>query len=166
MTANVRGRLRSWLLGGDPPRPAGPGDAAELAVAARAQGLAGRLDTALSSAPNDPAWPQPARAVLRDAHRAALLHGTRLLSVAGRVQRLLGALGLRALPLKGVALAAGGFVDLGERPMVDLDLLLLDDWDRAVEALAGAGFERGEAADTRSAFATPRPPRCWSCTTA
>lgn len=144
---DARERLRLWLLNGDRPQPAGAADAADLADAARAQGLAGRLDHALTAAPNHPAWPEPARAVLRDAHRAALLHGTRLLSVAASVQRLLGALGLRTLPLKGVALAAAGFVEVAERPMVDLDLLLLDDWDPAVGALTGAGFQRGEAAD-------------------
>jgi len=147
MTADVRERLRFWVLSGDPPQPVGAADAADLADAARAQGLAGRLDDALTAAPSHPAWPEPARAVLRDAHRAALLHGTRLQSVAARVQRLLGGLGLRTLPLKGVALAAAGCVEVAERPMVDVDLLLLDAWDPAVAALTSAGFQRGEAAD-------------------
>jgi len=50
MTAEVRERLRVWLLNGDRPQPAGAADAAELADAARAQGLAGRLDEALARA--------------------------------------------------------------------------------------------------------------------
>lgn len=143
----ARERLRRWLIGGELPHPAAAADAVELARAARALGLAGRLDQALTAAPNDKAWPDTTRAGLRDAHRAVLLHGTRLLSLALRVQRLLETQGLRALPLKGVALAAAGYVGVAERPMGDADLLLLDDWDPAVAALRSAAFEPGEVAD-------------------
>ncbi|HLA77457.1 MAG TPA: nucleotidyltransferase family protein [Vicinamibacteria bacterium] len=147
MAAEARERLRRWLVSGELPRPAGATDADELARAARDLGLAGCLDERLTATPNAAWWPQAARASLRDAHRAALLHGTRLLSLALRVQHLLGAQGLRGLPLKGVALLAGGYVGPGERPMGDADLLLLDAWDPAVRALTDAGFTRGEAAD-------------------
>ncbi len=148
MTAGARERLRRWLVnGGEPPRPAGAADAETLAQAARDLGLAGRLDLGLIATPNDPAWPPAARTGLRDAHRAALLHGTRLLSLATRVQHLLGERGLRALPLKGVALLAAGHVPPGQRPMGDADLLLLDAWDPAVETLTAEGFTPGETAD-------------------
>lgn len=155
MTAEARERLRLWLASGELPQPAAAADAIELTRAARALGLAGRLDEALTATPNDQAWPDAARAVLRDAHRAVLLHGTRLLSLAKSVQRLLEAQGLRALPLKGVALAAAGYVGVAERPMGDADLLLLDDWDPAVGALTAAGFRRGEVADHALSFHDP-----------
>jgi len=147
-----RAALREWLAGGTPPPPGPPEHAEAVAAAAAAQGVAGLLDAALGAAPG---WPEPVRAGLRAAHRAALVRGVRQLDLARRALGLLEQAGVRALPLKGAALAEALYDSVAERPMGDVDVLVLDDWPRATRALAEAGFVEDERADHAWSLADP-----------
>jgi hypothetical protein len=79
----------------------------------------------------------------------------RQLDTASRVENLLGARGIRCLPLKGVAFAERLYDSVAHRPMGDVDLLALDDWPRAVALLEEAGFTERERADHARAVVDP-----------
>lgn len=153
LSKNAPARLREWLLSGQPPRPSDPAEAEPLARDAREQGLLGLLDAALEAdlAP----WPPAVRRALRDGHRALLLRGVRQLDLMGRVQDLFERRGLRALPLKGAALAETYYDSVGERPMSDVDALALDDWTASVRALSEVGFAEVGRADHAWSFVDP-----------
>jgi hypothetical protein len=86
-------------------------------------------------------WPQGVLASLRRAQRGDLARGERQIACAGRVLRRLNAAGLRALPLKGAALAEDLYDSLSKRPMADIDILVLDDAPAARRLLRADGFE-------------------------
>jgi hypothetical protein len=134
-----RARLRAWLLDGVLPRPADAGDARALAFVAVRHGLAAWLDEALPA--SDPAWPEPLREELKQAHRRSFFDATQRLDLARRIQSLLDAQGLRVLPLKGAALSESLYPSPAHRPMADVDMLALDRPEEARRALAGAGFQ-------------------------
>jgi hypothetical protein len=87
--------------------------------------------------------------------RAGLARGLRLVHLAGRAQALLSARGLRSLPLKGAALAESLYDSVGFRPMLDADLLVLDAWPDAVEALLVEGYRAAVLADHATVFVCP-----------
>ncbi len=116
------------------------------------QGLAGLLYQAIGQQSD---WPDAARSALRRADQEAFAYGVRQLDTASRVQQLLGAEGLRCLPLKGVALAERLYDSVAHRPMADVDLLVLDDWPRAITLLQEAGLAEQEQADHARGFLDP-----------
>jgi hypothetical protein len=137
--------LRDWLVSGEIPRPADVEQARILALTAQAQGLAGILHSVLP--PLTDGWTFTSRDELRKSYRTAFIRGNRQLESAARVQRLLEQKGLRALPLKGAALATTLYDSVAERPMADVDILALDDWETSVETLRAVGFEEVGRAD-------------------
>ena len=148
----ARAAVRAWLLSGQPPAPPGP-PAAALVSAAAAQGLAGLLDGA--AARSGRALPPDLAQPLRRAHLGAVAASERHLGVARRALDLLAAEGLRALPLKGAAVAGWLYDSPGERPMGDVDVLALDDWERSRRALERAGYVEQERADHARSYRAP-----------
>jgi hypothetical protein len=144
--------LCAWLAGGAAPRPVDAPQAEALAEAASAHGLAALLDGALGA---DATWPEPTRHRLREVHRAIFARGVRQLDLAARVLDLLEREGLRALPLKGAALAETHYDSVAERPMGDVDVLVLEGWTAAVGRLKAAGFLELERADHAWSFCDP-----------
>jgi hypothetical protein len=148
-----RALLGGWLATGDlPPAPVGA-LASLLVEAAREQGLAGLLHQGIDEQRGR--WPDAARMALRWADQEAFAFGVRQLDAAGRIQGLLGARGVRCLPLKGAALAERLYDSVAHRPMADVDLLVLDEWPRAVRLLEKAGFADQGQADHARAFLDP-----------
>jgi hypothetical protein len=92
---------------------------------------------------------------LRRAEQEDFAFGVRQLDTASRVQDLLGARGVRCLPLKGAALAERLYDSVAHRPMADVDLLVLDEWPLAVALLEKAGFAEQGQADHARAFLDP-----------
>ena len=139
-----RALLREWLVSGVTPLPAGAAGSGELLAEARRQGLVGLLAS-------EPAFldgqPREAREAWREDARRLLVRGVVQLDLAGRVLRRLEAAGLRALPLKGAAVAESLYDSVGERPMSDLDVLALDDAQPAERLLAEEGLSVAERAD-------------------
>ena len=145
-----RARLREWLLSGTPPIPAGIGEAEALVEAAREQKLAGLLYSAINGAGT--AWPENSRDLLKERYQHHFVQGVAQLELAGRVQNLLAVAGLRAVPLKGAAVSLRLYDSEAERPMGDVDLLLLDSWDDALPLLARAGLTEEHRADHAWSF--------------
>ncbi len=145
--------LGRWLVTGE--LPAAPDEtlARRLAEAARQQGIAGLLNSAIVE--QRVRWPEAARTVLRLAEQEDFAIGVRQLDIACRVQDLLGARGVRCLPLKGAALAERLYDSVAHRPMADVDLLVLDEWPRAVTLLEETGFAEQGQADHARAFLDP-----------
>jgi hypothetical protein len=153
-SAPAREALRRWLAtGAAVPAPRGDAEAAGLVAAAFEQGVSGLLHAELVRRPDG--WPGAAVAALRAAHHAALARGVAQLDAAARVHRLLRARGLRSLPLKGAALAERLYDTVADRPMADVDVLVLDDWPEALRAMRDAGFAKAEAADHAWSFVDP-----------
>jgi hypothetical protein len=144
--------LHEWLDTGDPPRPRDLPEAEAIAAAAREQGVAGLLQDVVGCSAD---WPAEAREALARSRRASLVTGVRRLDVAARVLNLLERKGLRALPLKGAALAETLYDSVADRPMADTDLLVLDDAAGARALLREHGFRELGAADHAVSFADP-----------
>ncbi len=139
------GLLRELVAGGAPPALAGSAAAAQLLAAAREQRLAGVLLSTLER--EEPAWAGPLLEPLRLERRARLALTLQQVALAARVSALLARAGIRALPLKGVALAETVYDLESERPMGDVDVLALERWDDAARALCEAGFAETARAD-------------------
>lgn len=150
LLAASRARLREWLLSGRLPRPADPTEAEALVATAREQRLAGLLHPAVEALPEG--WPEPARQRLRSLHLGQFAQGMRQLELAASVLDGLATAGLRALPLKGAAVAERLYGSVAERPMADLDVLVLDDWAHAVRAVTAEGFRECGRADHAWSF--------------
>jgi Uncharacterised nucleotidyltransferase len=149
----LRARLGGWLVTGELPSAPDEALASLFVEVAREQGLAGLLHQALGE--QRARWPGTARMALRRAEQEDFAFGVRQLDTASRVQDLLGARGVRCLPLKGAALAERLYDSVAHRPMVDVDLLVLDEWPRAVTLLEEAGFAEQGQADHARAFLDP-----------
>lgn len=149
----LRALLGRWLATGELPSAPDEPQASLLVEAASEQGLAGLLRQAIGQ--QSVRWPDAARRALRRADQEAFALGVRQLETANRIQHLLGARGLRCLPLKGAALAERLYDSVAHRPMADVDLLVLDDWPQAVTLLQEAGFAEQEQADHARAFLDP-----------
>jgi len=130
--------LRDPARAADAPRDAWP----DLVAVARREHLAPLLHAALDgTAGPSGAVPHAVRAVLaRDAARAAASGARAYVELAG-VLNALGAAGVRAALLKGVALARFTYGDPAMRPFGDLDLLIRPGDERAaVDALQRQGY--------------------------
>src|SRR6266436_3174560 len=148
-----RALLGGWLATGDLPPAPDEALASLLVEVAREQGLAGLLHQGIGQ--QRVRWPDAARMALRRAEQEDFAFGVRQLDTASRVQDLLGARGVRCLPLKGAALAERLYDSVAHRPMADVDLLVLDEWPRAVTLLEKAGFVEQGQADHARAFLDP-----------
>jgi len=148
-----RAALARWLVTAELPPVPDEAVASLLVEVAREQGLAGLLHQAVCE--QRTRWPRAAQMALRRAEEEAFAFGVRQLDTASRVQDLLAARGIRCLPLKGAALAERLYESIAHRPMGDVDLLVLDDWPRAVGLLEEAGFARQRAADHARVFLDP-----------
>ncbi len=146
--------LCKWLRSGALPAEL-PGDALGVVEAATAQGLVGLLHAEASRTRVD--WPASVLQRLRRRHLAQLCQCELQLDLAGAVQRQLLAEGLRSLPLKGAALAEGLYGP-GERPMSDVDLLVLDDFAAALDVLRRDGWSVLETADHAVSLRSARTP--------
>lgn len=139
-----RALLREWLVSGVTPHPAGVDDARALLAEAQRQGLVALL---ASHPPFLDHLPDEVREAWREEARRLFVRGVFQLDLAGRVLRRLEQAGLRALPLKGAAVAEVLYDSVAERPMADLDLLVLDDLHRAERLLAEEDLTVAERAD-------------------
>jgi hypothetical protein len=146
-------RLARWLRSGETPQPRDAEDAAALVAAARAQRLAPLLFTAVRGRTG---WTATALEELRESHHGSFAEGARHLDLAGRLLGVLAAAGVRVLPMKGVALLQRAYASPADRPMGDVDLLVLDGWREAVAALAGASFEVEGRADHAWTYRDPQ----------
>lgn len=139
--------LREWLLGGRLPDLS-----PDLAQAAIDQGLAAWVLAELAG--GDGARSGPAD-TLRGAARAGLYRSVRLLDLGARARDILAAAGIRALPLKGAALGEWLYDSVALRPMLDADLLVLDAWPEAIQALLEQGYRNAAGADHARVFVDP-----------
>jgi Uncharacterised nucleotidyltransferase len=138
-----RAALLRWLRTGQIPEPS-----VELTAAAVDWGLAGLLDTATATI-----WaPGSVRDTLHAAHLRTARSNTLRLQAAADAVEALATRGLRALPLKGAALAERVYASVGHRPMTDVDILALDDWGASVAALVQAGLAVRDRADHAWSF--------------
>lgn len=153
MTASPREVLRQWLVTGELPRPRDSGEAANWVTTAAAEGVAGLLYADLDT--HGRGWPDEAGDRLRQMYHASFQTGIQRLDLAARVLARLSAAGLRALPLKGAAVAELLYASVAERPMMDVDLLVLDDWPASIQVLRDAGFLEIERADHAWGFGDP-----------
>lgn len=144
--------LLGFVQTGEAPRPKGLEEAETILAAAEVQGVAGLLYVRLGQAAD---WPEPVREKLRAGYKESFGRGVRSLAVAARTQELLAEHGLRSLPLKGAAVAEVLYDSVAERPMGDVDVLVLDDWERATGVLSRAGYVAVERADHAWAFREP-----------
>ena len=123
---------RDWLVSGVTPTHPSPAEPRELRAEAGRQGLVGLV----AAAPGVlRAMPDAVRAEWSQAARGLLARGVHQLHLAGGVLRQLEARGIRALPLKGAAVAEILYDSPADRPMADIDLLVLGDIASAVRLL-------------------------------
>lgn len=148
------GVLLGWLRSGTLPQSL-DGDGDSLAEAATAQGLAGWLHAEATRQQVD--WPAAVVQRLRRRHLADLCGVAQQLDVVAAVHRRLLDAGLRSLPLKGAALAETCY-GAGERPMGDVDLLVLERFPAALETLVAEGWRVEEAADHAVSLRSPLTP--------
>jgi putative nucleotidyltransferase-like protein len=127
--------------------------APDLAQAARDQGVAGLLLDAIER--ERPAWAAPISTSLADRRRADLVRTLGQIGLAARALGLLEARGVRGLPLKGAALAETVYDVESDRPMSDVDVLVLERWPEATLALRDAGFVEVARGDHAWAFRDP-----------
>src|SRR5688500_10326961 len=127
-------RVRAWVADGTPLRPGNPQQAKDFEDAAAAQGLLAWLDDALAARTLSD-WPERVAADIRARHRRALFEAVQRQALALRTQRLLSTHGIRAVPMKGAALADTYYPSPAHRPMSDVDLLALERADGARAAL-------------------------------
>jgi Uncharacterised nucleotidyltransferase len=127
--------------------------APELAQAARDQGIAGLLLDAIER--DRPSWGAPLAAPLAARRRADLVRTLGQIGLAARTLGLLESRGVRALPLKGAALAETVYDVESDRPMSDVDVLALERWREATAALREAGFVEVARGDHAWAFRDP-----------
>ncbi|HKZ31985.1 MAG TPA: nucleotidyltransferase family protein, partial [Vicinamibacteria bacterium] len=147
------GFVRELVVRGTlPPLPAGLAAEAVLA-AAREQGTSSLLLAALER--ERPAWAEAILAPLAAGRRALLVRTLGQIGLAARGLALLEARGIRALPLKGAVLAETVCGVEADRPMSDVDLLALERFAEAAEALALAGFTEVARGDHAWAYRDP-----------
>ena len=155
--SKTRAALRELVLGSAPPASLAALDPTLVTRVATEQGLSGVLFDALEPAlaRGEIGWGEPLLPPLKAQRRGGLVRGLGQIALAARVLALLRERGIRALPLKGVVLAQTVYDLESERPMADVDLLALERWPHAVEALTAAGYEEVTRADHASVLRDP-----------
>ena len=142
--------LIDWVKSGRPPRPESEQAAKGLVEEATRQRVAPLLYAAVTR--DSDGWPASSIEGLRERYHSAFARGARQLDLAARLMGAFERAGLRVLPLKAVALAASAYDSVAERPMGDIDLLALDDWNASVRLLEDAGLVEGARADHAWSF--------------
>ena len=120
---------RDWLVSGVTPAHQSPTEARALLAEAGRQGVVGLVAAAPGVLKT---MPDSVRTQWSQAARSLLARGVHQLHLAGGLLRRLEASGIRALPLKGAAVAEILYDSPADRPMADLDLLVLGDVASAV----------------------------------
>jgi hypothetical protein len=144
VSKSARASLRDWLVSGITPAPVGDLEAQRLLGEAGRQGLLGLL----AAVPEFPGrLPVDVREEWRRSVHRLLARGVHQLDLASRVWHRLEAAAHRPLPLKGAALAERLYASVAERPMADVDMLVLDDPAGAVRLLVEDGFSVVERAE-------------------
>jgi hypothetical protein len=137
--------LARWLRSGHPPEPPlAHAELERLVDIADSQRVAPLLYAAVVDRDE---WPESALARLRDRHHASFARGARQLELVGAVLEAFERRGVRALPLKGAAVAESFYDSIADRPMADVDVLVLAGWSEAVALLKGQGLELLDRAD-------------------
>ncbi len=121
--------------------------------AACEQGLASLLLAALDR--EHPAWAAELEPRLANERRALLVRTLGQIALAASSIERLGARGIRALPMKGAVVAETVCGVESERPMSDVDVLVLERFQDAVAALREAGFAEVARGDHAWAFRDP-----------
>jgi hypothetical protein len=152
-SAGLPASLADWVLLGRDPLPHHEEEAATWTDAAAAHGLAGRLATA---ALRQTAWPPRNAERLRNLFALELRRVVCQAESAHHLRAGLAAAGIRTLPLKGAALVDRLYDSPAERPMVDVDVLVLDRWPEALAAVHSWGWRVADEADHAVAFEDPR----------
>jgi hypothetical protein len=150
-----RGALEAlvrWLRSGRAPEPPAGADAERLVEVAEQQRVAPLLYAAVAERDD---WPAAAVARLRDRHHASFAQGVRQLALVGAVGEAFERANVRALAMKGAALAESVYDSVADRPMADVDVLVLAGWDDAVAALKGLGLGELDRADHAWSFRDP-----------
>ncbi len=146
-------KILSWLRTGQAPEPGDEEEAILLVEQAEAHGLAGSLASAVVDAPSR--WSESHRQRLRHLLLTHLATTVRMLNFGRQIMDDLLSAGIRTLPLKGAALAETLYDSPGERPMGDIDLLVIDAWPAALDVLGGMGHVTVAAADHAHALRSP-----------
>jgi hypothetical protein len=132
-----------------------PGLSVEDALAAaREQGLLGVLLGVIEAEGPPRAGNFPGTALAAE-RRRALVRTLGQIALCARALQILEARGIRALPLKGAALAETVYDVESERPMSDVDVLALERWPEGVTAFRAAGFTELARGDHAWAFSDP-----------
>jgi hypothetical protein len=152
--SKARGLLRDLASTGELPALPEGVSAQELAETARDQGVTGLLLGAIER--DRPSWATPVAASLAEGRRTDLVRTIAQIGLAARALGILEARGLRGLPLKGAALAETVYDVESDRPMSDVDVLVLERWPGAVASLRAAGFDELARGDHAWAFRDPR----------
>ena len=127
--------------------------AAAVLEAACEQGLASLLLAALER--ERPAWAAELEPRLANERRALLVRTLGQIALAARSIGLLDTRGIRALPMKGAVVAETVCGVESDRPMSDVDVLVLERFPDAVAALREAGFAEVARGDHAWAFRDP-----------
>lgn len=134
----ISAELRTALQGGDL-------DSAEWEMAAVAAQQTLLSSLLYSRLPNTESIPDTVRRELRQAHAATGLRNTLLLQALDDVLQALHRAGIRAIVLKGAALAQTVYTDVAQRPMRDVDIQVSrTDWPRIPAVLRTLDWERAE----------------------
>jgi hypothetical protein len=151
----ARRTLMDWLRRGTLAPPRTDAEGAGLVDEAETQGLAGQL--AAVALGDEAAWPAASVARLRRRQRELLARGVFQQRLGRTLLEALEGEGVPALPLKGLALTARLEVygAESERPMSDLDLLVLGDFERAAGRVGRMGLGLEERADHAWRFREP-----------
>jgi len=137
------------LLRGEPVATPDPVDWARVWEVADKEGVAPLLHARVETTPAlAAALPASIRGRLREGYERTWARNTVLLARYDDVLAALGAAGIRALALKGIALLGTVYGDPGLRPMSDIDVLVpMRDFARAKEALVHAGWTAADGPD-------------------
>ncbi len=145
--------LRQVVLGASPASPPEGCRLDRLAAAARQQGVTTFVLSAVDEGRLP--WAVSLRPELAAERRSSVVRTMAQLAVAGRLITRLGDHGIRALPLKGVALAETVCQADLDRPMSDVDLLTLEHWAEANAVLGREGLLELTRADHAWAYREP-----------
>jgi hypothetical protein len=88
-------------------------------------------------------------------NRAVLFRSVQQLEVASSLESALSAAGIAVLRLKGAAVCERLYDSPAERPMADVDLLVLGDWTGALRTAEGRGLQAAGRGDHALVFRDP-----------
>jgi hypothetical protein len=148
-----RRRLQRWIVDGALPPAADEASAQALIEEAALQGMAGLLWAAVRS--TSTSWPKAAHERLGGLNRSILFRAVQQLEVAAATEGALSAAGIPVVPLKGAAVCERLYDSPAERPMADVDLLVLGDWAGALRTVQARGLRPTGRGDHALVFQDP-----------